>query len=271
MNSKDSVEKRIMPGIHCFAWRADGQQVAICPLNNEIWIFETGGSPDISKWKQIHTLKEHYNRVMSLDWHPTTNLLLSASADRGIIVWQPTATGFLPQIGMNPEKKAHLDASWNHRGDKFCVGSSSGILYLGQFYQNNNFWVAKSIKKRPPHKASVICTKFDPLSGRVIVSASLDGTIQIHSAYVEELDKDSAGPFGNVTSTGETLQTIQCNGWVNYINFSPNSELICYVTHDCELNFTNVSSAASGEKSKLETKKIFHHGNPHMSCLFIDD
>jgi WD40 repeat protein len=62
--------------------------VAICPLNNEIWIFETQGSPDISLWIKICTLKEHFNIISSLDWHPETNLLLSASTDRGAIIWQ---------------------------------------------------------------------------------------------------------------------------------------------------------------------------------------
>ena len=271
MNKDSAKENRILPGIQCFAWRSDGQQVAICPLNSEIWIFDTQGSPDMSKWTKVQTLKEHFNMVMSLDWHPKTNQLLSASADRGLIVWNPQNDTFLPQIGMNPEKKAHLSAAWNHRGDKFCVGSSSGHLYLAQFYPSNNFWVAKPIKKKPPHKASVVSVKFDDLSGRVMVSASLDGTIQINTVFIEELDKDGAGPFGSVTSSGETLQTITCNGWVNYVTFSPNCDTICYVTHDCELNFTNVTEAVSGDKSKLTTEKIFHNGNPHMSCMFLDN
>jgi len=37
-----------LPGIQCLAWNGDATMVAICPLNNEIWIFETQGSPDIS-------------------------------------------------------------------------------------------------------------------------------------------------------------------------------------------------------------------------------
>lgn len=62
--------------------------VALCPTNNEIWIFETSNSPDVTKWKKIATLKEHFNVITSLQWHPTTHLLISASADRGVIVWK---------------------------------------------------------------------------------------------------------------------------------------------------------------------------------------
>jgi WD40 repeat protein len=174
--NKDNAN-RILPGIQCFAWRGDGKQVALCPLNNEIWVFDTQGSPDISKWTKTCTLKQHFNMVMSLDWHPKTNLLLSASADRSLIVWKPEKDTFTPSMGMNQEKIAHLNATWNPRGDKFIVGSSSGNIYQGVFNSESNFWIAHSIKKKPIHKASVVCVDYDPLAGKVVASASLDGTI----------------------------------------------------------------------------------------------
>jgi len=79
---------RIMPGIQCFAWNGNGSRVAICPTNNEILIFDSANSPDITKWKQIACLKEHFNVISALDWHPKTNLLLSCSVDRGTIIWE---------------------------------------------------------------------------------------------------------------------------------------------------------------------------------------
>lgn len=81
-------------------------------------------------------------------------------------------------MGMIKESKANLDASWNKSGNSFCVGSSSGFIYIGTFSPENNFWVAHPINKsKPSHKDSVVCVRFDPLSGRVVASASLDGTI----------------------------------------------------------------------------------------------
>jgi actin related protein 2/3 complex subunit 1A/1B len=266
------ANNRIMPGIQCFAWNADGSLVAICPTNQEIWIFETASSPDISKWTRVKVLKEHFNVITSLDWHPKTNLLLSASADRGIIVWEmgKDNTVWLPQLGVIKEQRANLDASWNMRGDKLAVASSSGQVYVGKFSSDNNFWVAHAVNvKKPIHKASVTCVRFDPMSSRVICSASLDGTVQITSSYYEELDAaSSAGPFGNVTSYGENLVTITCNGWINSLSFSPSGKALCYVTHDCELNFLDVTEIASGNK-KPKSEKLLHTGNPHMSCVYL--
>jgi WD40 repeat protein len=62
--------------------------VAVCPQSAEILIFETAGKPNISEWKLIQVLKEHFSLVTALDWHPQTGLLLSCSSDRGIIVWR---------------------------------------------------------------------------------------------------------------------------------------------------------------------------------------
>jgi len=162
-----------------------------------------------------------------------------------VIVWAPGSgdkkNEFLPQIGMIKETKANLDGCWNHRGDKFAVGSSSGVIYVGSFFANSNFWVAHPVTKKAAHKASVLCVRFDPLSSRVVASCSLDGTVQITSCYNKDLDLDSAGPFGSVISYGDTLVSISNNGWVNSVAFSPSSSFLCYVTQDCEVNFATLS------------------------------
>ena len=79
-------------------------------------------------------LKEHFNLISSLDWHPKTKLLLSAGTDRAVIVWsQIDDTTFNPQMGIVRELKSNLDAAWNTEGNKFCVGSSSGFVYVGTY------------------------------------------------------------------------------------------------------------------------------------------
>lgn len=118
--------------------------------------------------------------ITSLEWHPITGLLISASADRGVIVWKQEGSEFTPQLGMIKEQRANLDAAWNMRGDKFAIAATSGCVYVGTYFAANNFWVAHTVSKasnKPIHKASAICAKFDPLSSRVVLSSSLDGTV----------------------------------------------------------------------------------------------
>ncbi len=75
------------------------------------------------------------NPVSALDWHPITDLLLSAATDRGVIVWEESKEikGLKPQLAAVKETKACIDASWNVRGTKFCVATASGNLFIGNY------------------------------------------------------------------------------------------------------------------------------------------
>ena len=89
---------------------------------------------------------QHYSNVNSLEWHPRTNQLLSSSTDRGVIVWSPNpeTNRMTPNLCAVQELKSNLFASWNPRGDKFCVGGSSGHVFIGTYNEQLNFWVAMS-------------------------------------------------------------------------------------------------------------------------------
>ena len=52
------------------------------------------------------------------------------------------------------------------------------------------------------HKDSVTSVKFDPSSGRAVVSAIADGQVIIISAYDANSDKDGTVPFDGVIDKG---------------------------------------------------------------------
>lgn len=55
----DLVKNRVASNLQSFAWNKDGSKIAICPGNNEIWVFKTNGQPqDTNKWERIQVLKE---------------------------------------------------------------------------------------------------------------------------------------------------------------------------------------------------------------------
>lgn len=104
----------------------------------------------------------------------------------------------MPQLVNIKELKSNLDAQWNHRGDKLCVGASSGEIFIGAFEEDVGFWVAQSAGK--VHSESVVNVRFDPGSGHVVASASPDGRVKITSCYDQKLDGKfkAAGPFAGV-------------------------------------------------------------------------
>lgn len=167
------------------------------------------------------------------------------------------------------ETKSNTDAAWNHIGNKFCVATSSGNVYIGEFNEQQNFWTCKTISgKRPLHKSTVVSCRFDPLSGRVIASASTDGKCYLTTAFLEQTDNAGSGPFAGVTSFGETLLSFTVIGWVNSVQFSPDASVLCYATHDCEINFVDVSKGASAGKEKPD--KVLYKGNPFLCGAFVN-
>jgi hypothetical protein len=63
-----------------------------------------------------------------------------------VIVWKEDETThkFMPQLCQIKELKANLDAAWNMRGDKFCIGAASGHVYVADYDKNFGFWIARS-------------------------------------------------------------------------------------------------------------------------------
>jgi WD40 repeat protein len=188
-----------------------------------------------------------------------TKQLLSSSTDRGIIVWNHNAEDnkLMPNLCAIKELKSNLSASWNKTGDKFCVGGSSGHVFVGVFNPDLNFWVALSQTEEPPlgkplHKASVTQVRFDPGSGRVVASASADGTVVVTSAYKEEIDTaPGTGPFGNVSDGyGEVLFRMKTNVWNNTLAWSPSGATLAFASHDCEVHFAEFTAEIVASKTK---------------------
>ena len=71
--------------ITCHAWSPDGKSIALSLNSREIQILTR--SSDREQWTLVHTLREHTDRVLSLDWGKNTNRILSAGADRNAFVW----------------------------------------------------------------------------------------------------------------------------------------------------------------------------------------
>jgi hypothetical protein len=50
------------------------------------------------------------------------------------------------------ETKSNIDAAWNTNGNKFCVGGSSGYVFIGIYVEEMELWVTQAIRfKRPLH------------------------------------------------------------------------------------------------------------------------
>ena len=138
-------------------------------------------------------------------------------------------------------------------------------LFVGFFDEKNNWWKTEEIKKQ--HKSSILSCEFSP-NGRVIASASFDGTCKIISAYVPTADGDeeSKGAFGTVDNFGEWLVEYKCQFWLNHVTWCPTGNAIWYSSHDGTLNFWDLSD---DKKGKID--KFTHIGLPFSKGKYIDE
>ena len=196
------------------------------------------------------------------------------------MVWNYSeeAKKYIPTLCAVKELKANLDATWNTKGDKFAVGASSGHVFIGKFNPELRFWVALSQTEEPPlgkplHKASVLSVRFDPGSGRVVASASADGTVFLTSAYDPDVDKDGAGPFANVTDEmGDILFKFKSSCWNNTLAFNPSGQTLAFASHDCEMHFIDFTpEMVADKKSKPKSVKVVYKGNPILNGCFISE
>ena len=70
-----------------------------------------------------------------------------------------------------------------------------------------------------------------------------------------------------MTSWGETLFSFSVIGWANFVAWSPDATVLAYGTHDCELNFADVSSPSGG---KADKQMLLYKGNPFLCGTLLN-
>lgn len=114
------------------AFNQDGSQVVVCPGTKELFLFNTNGSTEESKWTEIQLLNEHSMEAYAIDWNHERNMIVSGSVDWSVFVWNfdTTKQKFGPQFVSLDEKLSIIDIKWARNGKKFVAGTSSKWIYV---------------------------------------------------------------------------------------------------------------------------------------------
>jgi actin related protein 2/3 complex subunit 1A/1B len=252
--------------ITCHAFNKDRSQVALCPNNNTIEIYETKGQTDAKKWVKIHTLVEHSGLISDLDWEPDTNRILSCAHDRDANVWNFVNGEWKPTLCVLRINRAAIAAKWAPSGTKFAVTSCSKTIPICRYEEQSDWWVSRIIKK---HRSTVVDIAWSPNS-RFVITASTDFKCRILSAFDPELDqKDSEydNIFGSQQySFGECLAEWEdAKGWVNAVAWSPNGKRVCFFGHGATAHFVDLTTGVS------EVQTVYLDKLPMLQATFIDD
>nr|KAF6355248.1 hypothetical protein mMyoMyo1_011432 [Myotis myotis] len=217
----------LMEPISCHAWNKDRTQIAICPNNHEVHIYEKSGA----KWAKVHELKEHNGQVTGIDWAPESNRIVTCGTDRNAYVWTLKGRTWKPTLVILRINRAARCVRWAPNENKFAVGSGSRVISICYFEQENDWWVCKHIKK--PIRSTVLSLDWHP-NNVLLAAGSCDFKCRIFSAYIKEVEERPAPtPWGSKMPFGELMfESSSSCGWVHGVCFSASGSRVAWVSHD---------------------------------------
>ncbi|KAH8066098.1 hypothetical protein JL722_505 [Aureococcus anophagefferens] len=218
-------------GVSCHAWSPDGSQVAFAPNSNELKIVDA--KSNASKF----SLNEHDMVIAAIDWHPTSNFIVTCSHDR--------------------------NAFWSPDGQKFAVASSAKCVPVCYYEQDNNWWVSKMIKK---HKSTVLAVAWHPNS-QIVATGSSDFKARVFSAHVAIVDAEqTAGDFAAPVGFGEVYAEFPCAGWVHAVAYSPSGCVLAFAGHDASVHFAQFNTGGAPVVQTIRFPFL-----PLCQLLFLDE
>ncbi|KAF8306797.1 actin-related protein ARPC3 [Clavulina sp. PMI_390] len=228
------------------AFNAARTHVAVSLNSNETVIYSYQGSD----WASEATLSEHDKVVTSIDWGRITNRIVTCSQDRNAYVWTETPdpeTGALiwkPTLVLLRINRAATYVRWSPKEDKFAVASGDRAIAICSFDEENNWWVAKHLKK--PIRSTVLSVDWHP-NNVLLAAGSSDYKARVFSAYIKDVD---ARPDPSVWGSKLPFNTVcgeyssPSGGWVHAVGFSPSGDALAFASHDASITVVYPGSNA---------------------------
>ena len=243
------LSARIQDKLTVHAWNASRTQLAVCPNNTTVIIFQKPQTAD-GPWEVVATLAEHDALVTDIAWAPNTNRILTTSQDRNAYVWTHESGEWKPMLVILRITAAATSVQWSMDEQKFAVGSGARVVPICYFEAENNFWVSKMLKGhmstiqavavRPTPSAAAAPPRQPPRSffsrvaaacplppsdsslarraqwhpnTPVVATACTDYKCRIFSAYLKNVDgKAVSTPWGDNPKFGTLFYEVESSG-----------------------------------------------------------
>lgn len=246
----------------CHAWNKDNSQIALSPNSKEVIIFKKIGST----WTKFQTLTEHSSKVLSIDWAPQSDRIVTCGADKNAYVWSLDGQTWKPELVVLRINKAATCVKWSPNEKKFAVGCGHRCICICYFEESQCFWVAKHIKKQI--RSTTLCLDWHP-NNALIAAGGSDFKCRIFVAYVPEVDgeKPQATPWGTSLKPADCIAEFSAanHGWVHSCSFNFSGNVLAFVAHDSCVYMVN---AAQNNKEVVSLRTPFL---PFLSFKFITE
>lgn len=256
-----SVKENFGKPIRCHSWNGNRSQVAICPNDNTVELYQAAGG----KFKKTDTFDEHGQDVTGIDWAPESNKIVTCAADRNAYVWTPQPDGTWKNgmviLRMN---RAATCVKWSPKENKFAVGSGERLISVCHFDQDNDWWVSSHIKRFI--RSTVTSIDWHP-NNILIAAGSTDFKARVFSGYKKEVEpKPEPTCWGNKMTFAALMGEFSNGGggWIHSVKFSSSGERLAWIGHDSSISVVDGSSGNA--VATLKTKYL-----PFMTMVWTND
>ena len=133
--------------------------------------------------------------------------------------------------------RAATCVKWSPDENKFAVGSGARIISVCYYDKDNDWWVAKHIKK--PLRSTITTIDWHP-NNILLAAGSTDYKVRVFSTYIKDIEAKPGAtpwgakmPFANLMS--EFSNSDSGGGWVHDVCFSSDGHMLAWVAHDSSI------------------------------------
>ncbi|RNA19332.1 actin-related 2 3 complex subunit 1A [Brachionus plicatilis] len=225
----DLLNLSLNSSISCHAWNRDRTQLAISLNSKEVYIY----SKSDNTWQLAQTLTEHSARVLSIDWAPQSNRIVTCGSDKNAYVWSLDGRVWKPELVVLRVQRAATCVKWSPNEKKFAVGCGSRCICVCYFEPLQQFWVAKHIKKQL--RSTTLCLDWHP-NNALLAAGGSDFKCRIFGAHIPDVD----GPLTETSRWATSIKAADCihefstnnSGWVYSCGFNFDGNILAFVSHD---------------------------------------
>lgn len=218
--------------------------LAVCPNNETVLIYRREGG-DSENWTLEATLAEHDQLITAMDWYSDVRgeHLLTVSSDRNGYVWDrlPGAgTAWKPTLVLLRLRRAANCVRWSPDGRKFAVGGAEGIISIGYYEAENDWWICKHLKSSLDG-SPILAVAWHP-SGKLLAASSLAGNVQILGTCLKQVDGKSPSNVQDPTWVSDPtllkdnfdklLGSLVYGCWIHSLGFAPSGNTLAMAAHD---------------------------------------
>ena len=181
---------------------------------------------------------------------------------------------------------------WSPEENKFAVGSGARLISVCYFEADNDWWVAKHIKK--PIKSTITAIDWHP-NNCLLAAGSTGFKVRVYSGYVKDIEeKPTATPWGskmpfqvssmrNFILFHETIKrpianhikdinivffmiqnlmaefsnSLHGGGWVHSVSFSADGNRLAWVGHDSSVSVADATRGMAIYKVYIESHNAY--------------